>query len=124
MDKHQDLISKIESLTAVELAELVKALEEKFGISVPTTMGVGTPTSPGASVGAEEKTSFGVLLKSAGEQKINVIKVIREATGLGLKESKDIADGAPKVVKEGLKKEEAEELKKKLEGAGAAAELQ
>jgi large subunit ribosomal protein L7/L12 len=121
MDKHNDIISKIESLTALELAELVKALEEKFGISAaaPSTGGPGA----GADA-AEEKTSFNVLLKSAGEQKINVIKVIREATGLGLKESKDIADAAPKMLKEGLKKEEAEELKKKVEAAGGQAEIQ
>lgn len=121
MEKHQDLISKIESLTAMELAELVKALEEKFGISASMPMAAAGAS---AGAGAEEKTSFNVLLKSAGGQKINVIKVIREATGLGLKESKDVADGAPKMVKEGLKKEDAEELKKKLEAAGAAAEIQ
>lgn len=121
MDKHQDLISKIESLTAMELAELVKALEEKFGISASMPVAVA---GTGIGAAAEEKTSFNVLLKSAGDQKINVIKVIREATGLGLKESKDVADGAPKVVKEGLKKEDAEELKKKLEVAGATAEIQ
>ncbi|MBI4086127.1 MAG: 50S ribosomal protein L7/L12 [Candidatus Liptonbacteria bacterium] len=121
MDKHQDLISKIESLTALELAELVRALEEKFGISAAAPMAAA---GGAGAAGAEEKTSFNVLLKSAGEQKINVIKVIREATGLGLKESKDVADGAPKVVKEGLKKEDADELKKKLEAAGAVAEIQ
>ncbi len=122
MEKHQDLISKIESLTVLELAELVKALEEKFGISAaaPVAMGGGA----GAAVEVEEKTSFNVFLKSSGGQKIGVIKVIREATGLGLKESKDIADGAPKMVKEGLKKEDAEALKKKLEEAGGTAELQ
>ena len=121
MDKHNDIISKIESLTALELAELVKALEEKFGISA------AAPAAAGAGAGAdaaEEKTSFNVLLKSAGEQKINVIKVIREATGLGFKESKDIADAAPKMIKEGLKKEEAEDLKKKVEAAGGQAEIQ
>ena len=121
MEKHNDIISKIESLTALELAELVKALEEKFGISA------AAPSAAGAGAGvdaAEEKTSFNVLLKAAGDQKINVIKVIREATGLGLKESKDIADAAPKMLKEGLKKEEAEELKKKIEGAGGTAEIQ
>lgn len=122
MEKHNDLISKIESLTALELAELVKALEEKFGISAaaPSAGGAGA----GAAAGAEEKTSFNVLLKSAGEQKINVIKVIREATGLGLKESKDVADGAPKMIKEGLKKEDAEALKKKVEETGGQAEIQ
>jgi len=120
MEKYNELISQIEKLTVVELAELVKALEEKFGISA-AAMAAG-PAAGGEA--AEEKTSFNVFLKSAGEQKINVIKVVREATGLGLKESKDIADGAPKMVKEGLKKEEAEELKKKLEGAGGTAEIQ
>ncbi|HUX36241.1 MAG TPA: 50S ribosomal protein L7/L12 [Candidatus Paceibacterota bacterium] len=121
MEKHNDIISKIESLTALELAELVKALEEKFGIAA------AAPSAGGAGAGAaaaEEKTSFNVMLKSAGEQKINVIKVIREATGLGLKESKDIADGAPKMLKEGLKKEEADELKAKIEAAGGQAEIQ
>lgn len=121
MEKHNDIISKIESLTALELAELVKALEEKFGISA------AAPSAGGAGAGAaaaEEKTSFNVMLKSAGEQKINVIKVIREATGLGLKESKDIADGAPKMLKEGLKKEEADDLKAKIETAGGQAEIQ
>jgi len=119
MTKFDDIISKIEKLTALELAELVKTLEEKFGISA---------AMPAAGSGAvnqatEEKTSFNVLLKNAGVQKINVIKVIRGATSLGLKESKDLVDGAPKIVKEGLKKEEAEELKKKLEAVGATAEL-
>ncbi len=119
--KFEDLISKIESLTTVELAELVKALEEKFGISAAAP--VAAPSTDSGQV-AEEKTSFNVLLKTTGEQKINVIKVVREATGLGLKESKDLVEGAPKMVKEGLKKEEAEELKKKLEAAGAQAEIQ
>jgi large subunit ribosomal protein L7/L12 len=120
MEKYQDLISKIESLTALELAELVKVLQEKFGVSAAAPVAAGG----GAAAAAEEKTSFNVLLKSAGAQKINVIKVIREATGLGLKEAKDIADAAPKMVKEGLKKEEADELKKKLEEAGGTVELQ
>lgn len=121
MEKIEKIISEVEKMTALELAELVKAMQEKFGVSA------AMPTAGGPSAGggaAEEKTEFNVILKSAGEQKINVIKVIREATGLGLKESKDIADGAPKTVKEGIKKEEAEELKKKLEEAGAVVELQ
>ena len=118
-DKYQDLISKIEALSALEISELVKALEEKFGISAAMPVAAAGPAAA-----VEEKTSWNVFLKSSGEQKINVIKVIREATGLGLKESKDIADGAPKMVKEGLKKEEAEELKKKLEAAGATVEIQ
>lgn len=121
MDKFNDIISKIETLSVVELAELVKKLEEKFGISA------AAPVAAGAGAGAvvaEEKTSFNVILKSSGAQKINVIKVIREVTSLGLKEAKDLVDGAPKTVKEGLKKEEAEEMKKKLETAGAVAEIQ
>jgi large subunit ribosomal protein L7/L12 len=121
-DKIQDLISKIESLTTAEIVELVKAMEEKFGISASQPV-VASGASAGAG-SAEEKTSFNVILKSAGEQKLNVIKVIREVTQLGLKEAKDLVEGAPKTVKEGLKKEEAEELKKKLEEAGATVELQ
>lgn len=119
-DKLQDLISKIEGLSAMELAELVKALEEKFGISA------SAPVAPGggAAAAAEEKDSYNVNLKAAGDQKINVIKAVREITGLGLKEAKDLVDGAPKVIKEGLKKEEAEEAKTKLEAAGATVELQ
>ena len=121
-EKFEKLISEIEKLTALELAELVKALEEKFGISA------AAPASAQAAVGAagpvEEKSAFNVMLKSSGEQKINVIKVVREATGLGLKEAKDMVDAAPKVIKEGLKKEEADELKAKLETAGATVELQ
>lgn len=119
MEKFADIISKIEGLSVAELAELVKALEEKFGVSAAA---MAAPAAGAAA--AEEKTSWNVLLKAAGEQKINVIKVVREATGLGLKEAKDIVDGAPKVVKEGLKKEDAEALKASLEGAGAVVELQ
>ena len=121
MEKHKDLIEKIEALSLVEMAELVKALEEKFGITA------GVPAAAGAAGGAaaaEEKTSFNVILKSAGERKIEVIKVVREVTGLGLKEAKDLVDGAPKNVKDNLKKEEADELKGKLEAAGAVVELQ
>lgn len=120
MPKFDEIISKIESLTVVELAELVKAIEEKFGISA------AAPVASGAGAGgtvAEEKDSFTVVLKAVGEQKLNVIKVVREVTGLGLKEAKDLVDGAPKNVKENVKKEEAEEVKKKLETAGASVEL-
>ncbi|HTY40192.1 MAG TPA: 50S ribosomal protein L7/L12 [Candidatus Paceibacterota bacterium] len=120
-NKYDSLIAEIEKLSAIELSELVKALEEKFGISAAMPVAAA---GAGAAAAVEEKTAWNVFLKSAGEQKINVIKVIREATGLGLKEAKDVADAAPKMVKEGLKKEEAEELKKKLETAGAVAELQ
>ncbi|MEK7193386.1 MAG: 50S ribosomal protein L7/L12 [Patescibacteria group bacterium] len=118
-EKFNDIISKIEGLTAMELAELVKALEEKFGISAAAPMASGAAVGP-----VEEKTEFNVVLKSGGEQKINVIKAIRELTTLGLKEAKDLVDGAPKTIKEGIKKEEAEEIKKKLEAAGAVVELQ
>lgn len=119
MEKFNDIIEKIEKLTVVELAELVKALEEKFGVSA------AMPVAAGAAAGGEiaEKTEFTVVLKAAGDQKINVIKVVKEATGLGLKEAKDIVDAAPKNVKEGLKKADADELKKKLEDAGAVVEL-
>lgn len=119
MEKNNELIEKIEKLTVAELIELVKAMEEKFGISAAAPVAAGGP----AAAAAEEKTSFNVNLKSAGEQKLNVIKVVREVTGLGLKEAKDLVDGAPKMVKENLKKEEAEELKKKLEEAGASVEI-
>jgi large subunit ribosomal protein L7/L12 len=120
-EKFEKIITEIEKLSVLELAELVKAMEEKFGVSA-AAMAVAGPSAGGAA--AEEKTTWNVILKAAGDQKISVIKVIREATGLGLKEAKDIADAAPKVVKEGLKKEDAEELKKKLEEAGATVELQ
>ena len=119
-EKFHDIITKIESLTALELAELVKALEEKFGISAAAPMAA----APAGGAAAEEKTAFNVMLKSSGDKKINVIKVIREVTTLGLKEAKDLVDGAPKMVKEGVKKEEAEEIKKKLEAAGGQAEIQ
>lgn len=116
----KDIIQKIETMTVVELAELVHALEEKFGVSA------SMPAASGAGAGAaeaEEKSAFDVILTAAGEQKINVIKVVKEATGLGLKEAKDIVDGAPKAIKEGMKKEDAEALKKQLEAAGAVVEL-
>jgi len=116
-----DIIEKVEKLTVVELVELVKALEEKFGVSAAMPMAAGAAA---AGAVAEEKTSFNVVLKLVGEQKINVIKAVKEATGLGLKEAKDLVDAAPKVVKEGLNKEEADELKKKLEEVGAVIELQ
>ena len=110
-------------MTALELNQLVKALEEKFGVSAAM---MAAPSAAGDEEGtgvAEEKDSFDVVLKEAGQQKIQVIKVIREVTGKGLKEAKDLVDAAPQVVKEGIKKEEAEELKKKLEEAGGVVEL-
>jgi len=120
MANHEDLISKIESLTVVELAELVKKLEEKFGISAAAPVAAGGGAGAAA---AEEKTAFNVVLKSSGASKLNVIKVVREVTTLGLKEAKDLVDGAPKTVKENVKKEEAEEIKKKITEAGGVAEI-
>lgn len=122
MSKFDDLISKIESLTVSELAELVKVLEEKFGITAAAPVAAGGAAA--AAGPAEEKTSFNVLLKASGGQKLNVIRAVREVTTLGLKEAKDLVEGAPKMVKEGVKKEEAEEMKKKLEAAGATVEIQ
>jgi len=122
----QKILEAVEKLTVVELAELVKALEEKFGVSAaaPVMMAAGGAAAPAAGgEAAEEKTDFTVELTSAGANKINVIKVVRELTGLGLKESKDLVDGAPKPVKEGVNKEEAAKMKKALEEAGATVTL-
>ena len=122
MEKIEKLIEEIDSLTVVELNDLVKAIEEKYGVSA---VAAAAPAAAGAAgEAAEEKTSFDVVLKEAGDQKIKVIKVVRDATGLGLKEAKDLVDGAPKAVKENVKKEEAEELKAKFEEVGATVELQ
>lgn len=124
MEKYQDIIEKVEKLTVLELAELVKALEEKFGVSAAAMMAPSaTAGQHGAAAAVEEKTSFTVMLTDAGPNKIQAIKAVREATGLGLKESKDLVDAAPKAVKENIKKDEAEELMKKLAEAGAKAEL-
>ncbi len=122
-EKFKDLVQKIEGLSVLDLAELVKILEKKFGVSAAAPVAAAASVSVEATADKEEKTSFNVELKLAGEQKINVIKVIREITSLGLKEAKDLVEAAPKVVKEGVKKEEAEELKKKLEAAGATVEI-
>ena len=118
----EELLEKIDSLKVAELAELVKAIEEKYGVSA---VAAAAPAAGGAAgaAGAEEKSSFNVVLKDAGANKIQVIKVVRDATGLGLKEAKDMVDGAPQTVKEGASKEEAEELKAKFEEAGAVIEL-
>lgn len=120
MANFDDLISKIESLTVVELAELVKTLEEKFGISAAAPMAAGGGAGAAA---AEEKDAFNVILKSSGASKLNVIKVVREVTALGLKEAKDLVDAAPKTIKENVKKEEAAEIKKKIEEAGGTVEI-
>ncbi len=120
-DKFNDIIEKVEKLSVLELSELVKAMEEKFGVSA--AMAVASSAGAAGGDAVEEKSTFNVELKTTGDQKIQVIKVLREALGLGLKEAKDIADAAPKVVKEGMSKKDAEDLKAKLEGAGAKAEL-
>lgn len=122
MEKFKSIIEEIEKMSALDIVELVKALEEKFGVSAAAPVMVAGGAAEGASA-AEEKTSFSVELKAAGEQKIQVIKVVREVTGLGLKEAKDIVDSAPKVVKENVAKADAEDIKKKLEEAGAVVEL-
>ncbi len=120
MEKFQSIIEQIEKLTVVELAELVHTLEEKFGISAAAPVAAGA----GAAVAAEAKDSFNVVLKAAGDRKIEVIKAVREITGLGLKEAKDMVDAAPKTIKEGVKPAEADEMKKKLETAGATVSVE
>ena len=121
MSKIEELLETIDSLTVVELSELVKGIEEKYGVSAAA---VAAPVAGGAAAGAaEEKSEFNVVLKDAGANKIQVIKVVRDATGLGLKEAKDLVDGAPKTVKENVAKEEAEDLKAKFTEAGAVVEL-
>ena len=123
MEKIENLLAEIEKLTVLELADLVKAIEDKFGVSAAAAAVVAA--APGAAQeAAAEKSSFNVVLKEAGANKIAVIKVVREVTGLGLKEAKDLVDGAPKTVKEGASKEDAEKMKADLEGAGAVVELQ
>ena len=116
----EEMIEEIKKMTVVELADLVKAIEEEFGVSA---VAAAAPAAGAVAGAAEEKTSFDVVLKEAGANKIPVIKVVRDATGLGLKEAKDLVDGAPKAIKEGVSKEEAEELKAKFEEAGATVEL-
>lgn len=122
----QDFLESIDTWTVRELHEAVKALEEKYGISAavaaPVAMAPGAP-APGAAAPAEEQTEFNVILANAGAKKIQVIKEVRAVTSLGLKEAKDLVDGAPKPVKEGLAKQEAEEIKAKLEAAGATVEI-
>ncbi|HEY6192290.1 MAG TPA: 50S ribosomal protein L7/L12 [Bacteroidota bacterium] len=121
----QEIVERIEKLTLLEASELKKALEEKFGVTAaaPVMMGGGMAGGAAAPAAVEAQTEFTVVLKAAGAQKINVIKVVRAATGLGLKEAKDLVDGAPKNVKESISKDEAEKLKKELEEAGAQVEL-
>jgi large subunit ribosomal protein L7/L12 len=119
----EEMIEEIKKMTVVELADLVKAIEEEFGVSAVAAAAPAAGAGAGAAA-AEEKTSFNVVLTSAGDQKIKVIKVVRDATGLGLKEAKELVDGAPKTVKENVSKEEAETLKAQFSEAGAVVELQ
>ena len=122
MAKVDDILESIDGLTVVELADLVKKIEEKYGVSA---VAAAAPVAGGAAAGAaDEKSTFTVVLKSAGAAKIQVIKVVRDVTGLGLKEAKDLVDGAPKTVKEDVSKEDAVAMKAKLEEAGATVELQ
>ena len=120
-----ELISAVESMTVLELAELVKALQEKFGVSAAAPVAAAAPAGGGAVAPVEEEvqTAFNVVLVAAGDKKINVIKVVREITGLGLKEAKEVVDTAPKAVKEGLSKDDAEKIKAQLEAEGAKVEL-
>ena len=122
-EKVTNLIEEVKSLTVLELSELVKALEEEFGVSAAAPAAVAVAAPAAAAPAAEEKTEFDVVLKSAGANKINVIKVVKEITGLGLKEAKALVDEAPKTVKEGASKDDAESIKTKLTEAGAEGEL-
>ena len=117
-----DILEAVGNLTVLELNELVKAFEEKFGVSA-AAMAVAAPGAGAGAAAAEEQTEFTVMLTGAGDKKVEVIKVVRAATGLGLKEAKDVVDGAPKAVKEGISKADAEALKKQLEEAGAKVEV-
>src|SRR5215213_2955693 len=121
----QEILDAIGSMSVLELSQLIKDMEEKFGVSAAAAVAVAAPAAGGAAGGAavEEKTEFTVMLLAAGENKVNTIKAVREVTGLGLKEAKDLVDGAPKPIKEGINKADAEALKKKLEEAGAKVEL-
>jgi large subunit ribosomal protein L7/L12 len=118
----EDILEAVGSLTVMELNDLVKAFEEKFGVSA-AAVAVAGPAAGGAAAAAEEQTEFTVVLAAAGDKKVEVIKVVRAVTGLGLKEAKDLVDGAPKPVKEGISKADAEALKKQLEDAGAKVEV-
>jgi large subunit ribosomal protein L7/L12 len=120
----QEILDAIGSMTVLELSQLIKDMEEKFGVSAAAAVAVAAPAAGGGgAAAAEEKTEFNVILTAAGENKVNTIKVVREVTGLGLKEAKDLVDGAPKAMKEGIPKAEAEAIKKKVEEAGAKVEI-
>lgn len=122
MSKVNEILETVKGLTVLELSELVKAFEEEFGVTAAAPVAVAAAPAAGAAA-VEEQSEFDVILTAAGDKKINVIKVVREITGLGLKEAKDLVDGAPKPIKEKIAKEEAEQLKSKLEDAGASVEL-
>jgi large subunit ribosomal protein L7/L12 len=119
-----EILDKIASMTVLELSELIKAMEDKFGVSAAAAAAVAGPAAAAAAApAAEEQTEFTVVLSAFGDNKVNVIKAVREITGLGLKEAKDLVDGAPKPVKEGINKADAEAIKKKMEEAGAKVEI-
>lgn len=118
----EDILNAIAEMSVMDVVELVSAMEEKFGVSAAAAV-AAAPAAAAAAPAAEEKTEFNVILKSAGEKKVNVIKVVRALTGLGLKEAKDLVDGAPKALKEGVSKADADDAKKQLEEAGATVEL-
>ena len=118
-----EILDKIASMTMLELSELIKAMEEKFGVSAAAAVAAAAPAAAAAAPAAEEQTEFTVMLTAIGDNKVNVIKAVREITGLGLKEAKDLVDGAPKAVKEGINKADAEDAKKKLDDAGGKAEI-
>ena len=122
-EKITNILEEIKSLTILELADLVKAVEEEFGVSAAAPVGVVAAAGAAPAAAAEEKTEFDVVLVSGGDKKLNVVKVVKEALGLGLKDAKDLVDGAPKTLKEGATKDEAEALKKQLEEAGATVEI-
>ena len=122
-EKITNILEEIKSLTIIELADLVKAVEEEFGVSAAAPVGVAVAAGAAAAPAAEEKTEFDVVLKSFGAKKLDVIKAVREITGLGLKEAKEMVESAPKAVKEGVSKDEAESIKKSLEEAGAEVEV-
>ena len=121
--KKEDVLAYLENANMMEVSELISEIEEKFGVSAAAPVAVAAAPAAGDSGSAEAKTEFDVVLKAAGQQKINVIKAVRAITSLGLKEAKELVDGAPKVLKEAVAKEEAEEMKKQLEEAGASVEL-
>ena len=120
----QEILDAIGSMSVLELSQLIKDMEEKFGVSAAAAVAVAAPAAGGGgAAAAEEKTEFNVMLMAAGENKVNTIKVVREVTGLGLKEAKDLVDGAPKALKEGISKADAEAIKKKVDEAGAKVEI-